>query len=139
MCSWVHRESGRPAVSLVCFEPKRPTKNIVYYADRMRELEGAPSLAFHSPHKVATVQVLYKEVGAGAANAAALDIAAERLCETLADNAVDELAAVHAQPVVQARQARKRQASAVTVSALKKQVRAAAKGGRLEEADVGVC
>lgn len=56
MCSWVNRKDGRPPTDLRQFVPQRPTKNIVYYADRVRELETAPALAYHSPHKVRVKQ-----------------------------------------------------------------------------------
>lgn len=52
ICSWVHRQDGQPPVSLSHFEAKRPTKNIVYYAERIAELRRAPELAFHSPNKL---------------------------------------------------------------------------------------
>ena len=47
----MHRKDGKPPTDLSQFQPQRPTKNIVYYADRVRELEGTPALAYHSPHK----------------------------------------------------------------------------------------
>lgn len=33
------------------FEAKRVTKGIVYYADRLRELEADPEISMHSPFK----------------------------------------------------------------------------------------
>lgn len=117
MCSWAHRVGGLPAGPLGRFEPKRPTKNIVYYADRVRELEGAPTLAYHSPHKGPAAKVLYNEIGGSAANATTLGIAAEE----------EELVDVHMQPIAPPRQTRKRKVSAIVASPVDKEVTAVIK------------
>jgi hypothetical protein len=52
----VHKPAGQPPATFHHFESKKITKGIVYYADRRRELQGNPALAFHSPHKFAVVE-----------------------------------------------------------------------------------
>lgn len=58
ICSWIHKKDGRPPSTFHHFEVKKAAKGIVYYADRVRELRGNPTLAhFHSPHKTAVAVV----------------------------------------------------------------------------------
>lgn len=124
VCSWVHRKEGLPAGPLVLFEPKRPTKNIVYYADRVRELENKPTLAYHSPHKVTSAKILHDDVGNCAATATMLGIAAEgkEACgDAAASAAVRELAGAHMQLLAPPHLTRKRKASVMTALSAKKE------------------
>lgn len=76
----MHRKDGCPPAQLAPhFQPKRPTKNIVYYADRVRQLESTPSLAYHSPHKpvAAKEKELRGDICESAADPIALGIMAE--------------------------------------------------------------
>lgn len=59
ICSWVNTKAGKPpaSLSLAHFEPKRVTKGIVYYQERLRELEANPEISIHSPFKKAQIPV----------------------------------------------------------------------------------
>ena len=45
MCSWVNKKNGEPAISFADFTPKKKSKGIVFYDDRMIELVDSPELA----------------------------------------------------------------------------------------------
>ena len=45
ICSWVNKKDGQPAISFIDFTPKKKSKGIVFYEDRMIELEESPHLA----------------------------------------------------------------------------------------------
>ena len=45
MCSWVNKKDGQPAVSFTDFTPKKKSKGIVFYEERMVELKESPHLA----------------------------------------------------------------------------------------------
>lgn len=51
----------------------------MYYAERVRELEGTPALAYHSPHKSAGCAISCVGVGSGVGKSVACGIAAEVL------------------------------------------------------------
>ena len=72
MCSWVRKKDGKPPASFHQFPIKQQTKGIVYYGDRLRELNSNPTLALHSPHKhvkvstsVTETSVIVSLAGAG--------------------------------------------------------------------------
>lgn len=45
MCSWVNKKDGQPSISFVDFTPKKKSKGIVFYDERMEELKESPHLA----------------------------------------------------------------------------------------------
>ena len=45
MCSWVNKKDAQPAVSFTDFTPKKKSKGIVFYEERMVELKESPHLA----------------------------------------------------------------------------------------------
>ena len=45
ICSWVNKKGGEPSLSFEEFTPKKKSKGIVFYEDRITELIGSPHLA----------------------------------------------------------------------------------------------
>ena len=66
ICSWVNKKGGEPSLSFEEFTPKKKSKGIVFYEDRITELIGSPHLArgaiLMSPMKSAVKKILLDDI-----------------------------------------------------------------------------